>query len=77
VANQKDFLVGLGVGFVEADDRCEEAEEGLDCWVRNLQTRGRSVRPAFVLILFFLIPYPVRVSPVGALGIGSLRVISP
>jgi len=52
-------------------------EEDLDCWAKNLRTRGRSVHPAVVLILFFLIPSLVRVSVVGALGIGSLGVFSP
>ena len=66
--------MGLGVGFDEPDGRCEEGEEDLDCWVKNLRTKGISVRPAVVLILFVLIPSPVRVSLAGALGTSSLGV---
>jgi len=67
----------LGVGFVEADDCCEEEEEDFDCWARNLRTKGRSIRPAVVLILFFLNSSLVRVSLVGALGTASFGVFSP
>ena len=38
---------------------------------------GRTVRPAVVLIRFFLIPFSVRVSLVGARGTSSLGVCSP
>jgi len=70
-------MVGLGVGLDGADGRRDKGEEDLDCWARNLRAKGRLVRPAVVLILFFLVPSPIRVSPVGIGGTGSLGVCGP
>jgi len=67
-------VVGLGVCLDYADSRRDEGEEDQACWARNLRTRGRSVCSVVVLILFFLVPSPVRVSLVGTGGIGSLGV---
>jgi len=53
---QKDFLIGLAEGFV-VDCLGREGElEGLYCMARNFRIRGKSVRLAVVLTLFFLIP---------------------
>jgi len=53
-AIRKDFLVGFVVGFVVECLGYERESEGFDGMARNFRTRGRSVRPVVVLVLFFL-----------------------
>ena len=66
MAIRKDFLVGLAEGFALADLGCEGEDEALACMARNCQTRGRSVRPVGVLILFLFCLSP---------GWGNLMVL--
>jgi len=59
------------------DGRRDEGEEDLDCWASNFRTQGKSICPAGVLILLFLVPSLVRVSSAEMEGTGSLGVYGP
>ena len=59
-------VVGLAEGFGLVDLDCVGEDVALTCMAKNWRIRGRSVRPARVLILFFLGP---------SLGWGKLMVL--